>query len=118
MPLAPDLPSLDGPTPQRAYIIGHPRGWSTPQISLHDNRMLDYDETYVHYRSPTDPGSSGSPVFDNEWRLIGVHHAGSSSMARLRGKGGVYQANEAIRISAIIDRLSTVGVGSGPVPRT
>ena len=29
---------------------------------------------------PPSAGSSGSPVFDNEWRLIGLHHSGGARM--------------------------------------
>jgi V8-like Glu-specific endopeptidase len=99
--LAPRLPNLATHTPQRAYVIGHPQGWDEPQFSMQDNQILDYDNTYLHYRSPTDRGSSGSPVFDNHWRLIGLHHAGSEQTPRLNGKGGFYPANEATTIPAI-----------------
>ncbi len=105
LPLAAELPRLDGATPQRAYVIGHPRGLSQPQFSLQDNLLLDYDSTHVHYRSPTEPGSSGSPVFDNNWALIALHHAGAVDTPRLNQHGGSYAANEGIRLSAIIDAL-------------
>lgn len=99
--VAPRLPNLTARTPQRAYVIGHPHGWDEPQFSLQDNGILDHDDTHLHYRSPTDRGSSGSPVFDNSWRLIGLHHAGSATTPRLHGRGGFYPANEAIVMSAI-----------------
>ena len=89
-----------GATP-RAYVIGHPRGLEQPQFSLQDNHILGYDETRMHYRSPTEGGSSGSPVFDKQWNLIALHHAGSLEMRRLDGVG-VYAANEGILVSAII----------------
>jgi V8-like Glu-specific endopeptidase len=84
----------------RAYIIGHPRGYDQPQFSIQDNKMLDHDDTHLHYRSPTEGGSSGSPVFESQWKVIGLHHAGSVTMSRLEGKG-TYPANEALRIDAI-----------------
>ncbi len=105
IPLAAQLPRLDGNTPQRAYVIGHPRGLNQLQFSLQDNLLLDYDTTYVHYRSPTEPGSSGSPVFDNQWALIALHHSGAIDTPRLNQHGGSYAANEGIRLSAIIDAL-------------
>jgi hypothetical protein len=105
IPLAAGLPRLDGDTPQRAYVIGHPRGLNQPQFSLQDNLLLDYDGTYVHYRSPTEPGSSGSPVFDNKWALIALHHAGFPDTPRLNQRGGTYAANEGIRLSAIVEAL-------------
>jgi V8-like Glu-specific endopeptidase len=85
----------------RAYVIGHPLGGGL-QISLHDSVLLDIDdaERLVHYRTPTDPASSGSPVFNTEWQVIGLHHGGSAKTPRLHGAGD-YEANEAISLSAI-----------------
>jgi V8-like Glu-specific endopeptidase len=91
---------------RRAYVIGHPRGLAQPQFSLQDNMLLDYDERVLHYRSPTEPGSSGSPVFNNDWQLIGLHHAGGAKMARLKNAGGTYAANEGITFDAIRGSLA------------
>jgi V8-like Glu-specific endopeptidase len=99
-PLAQGLP----PKPlrhRRAYVIGHPGGSAQPQFSLQDNILLDYDHRVLHYRSPTEGGSSGSPVSDDEWRLIGLHHAGGTRMPALNRAGGTYAANEGITIDAI-----------------
>lgn len=106
LPVADRLPRLGGSPAQRAYIIGHPRGLETPQYSLQDNVILDYDETLLHYRSPTEPGSSGSPVFDGDWELVGLHHAGRTDTPRLHGQGGTYPANEAILVDAVRRRLA------------
>jgi V8-like Glu-specific endopeptidase len=99
-PIAKGLP----PKPldhRRAYLIGHPGGSAQPQFSLQDNILLDYDHRVLHYRSPTEGGSSGSPVFDDEWRMIGLHHAGGTRMPQLNRAGGIYAANEGITIDAI-----------------
>ena len=103
IPLARALPAQG--VQRRTYIIGHPRGLSQPQFSLQDNLLLDYDDMRIHYRSPTEGGSSGSPVFDDQWRLIGLHHAGGFEMPRLNSHGGTYAANEAVRLQAIIEAL-------------
>ena len=84
----------------RAYIIGHPRGYEQPQFSIQDNLLLDHDDVRLHYRSPTEGGSSGSPVFEGLWKVIGLHHAGSARMSCLT-KPGTHAANEALRIDAI-----------------
>jgi V8-like Glu-specific endopeptidase len=105
-PLARALP----PKPlqhRRAYVIGHPHGLAQPQFSLQDNILLDYDQRVLHYRSPTEFGSSGSPVFDNDWRLIGLHHAGGVRMPQLNNAGGTYAANEGITFDAIRGGLAT-----------
>ncbi|MBE7170337.1 MAG: trypsin-like peptidase domain-containing protein [Williamsia sp.] len=89
---------------QRIYIIGHPSG-GTLSMSLQDNLLLDHQAPLIHYRTPTVGGSSGSPVFNRQWELIGVHHKGSSTMPRLHGQQGVYEANEGISIATIIAEL-------------
>jgi hypothetical protein len=101
---APRLPILTAKS--RAFIAGHPRGAGL-QVSLHDSHLLDFDEPHrlVHYRTPTDPGSSGSPVFNDSWDVIAVHHGGSGQMPRLHGSGQ-YEANEGIAVEAIRRRLA------------
>lgn len=91
---------------RRAYVIGHPRGLAQPQFSLQDNILLDYDDRVLHYRSPTEGGSSGSPVFDNQWKLIGLHHAGGFDLLQLNNSGGTYAANEGMTLPAIRQRLA------------
>jgi V8-like Glu-specific endopeptidase len=98
-PIAKTLPLPDGQ--QKVYVIGHPGGRSL-SFSLNDNLLLDYDDRLLHYRAPTEGGSSGSPVFTNQWKLIGLHHAGGFGLQRLNGKPGTYDANEGIQIQRII----------------
>jgi V8-like Glu-specific endopeptidase len=92
------------PTPSRktkVFVVGHPSG-DALQLSLHDSELLDVcdHDRLLHYRTPTEPGSSGSPVFNSNWEVVALHHAGSSAMPRLRGKGQ-YEANEGISIRSI-----------------
>jgi V8-like Glu-specific endopeptidase len=92
------------------YIIGHPGGREV-SFSLQDNRLIDYERSIyddpqsvapcrIHYQSPTEDGSSGSPVFDESWRVIGVHHGGGI-LPMLNGERGVYASNEGLWIEAI-----------------
>lgn len=99
LPLTEALPTIDART--KAYVVGHPRG-SGLQISINDSLLLDIDDNkkLVHYRTPTEPGSSGSPVFNVNWDVIALHHGGSATMPRLRGSG-TYEANEGISFRAI-----------------
>lgn len=92
---------------QRIYIIGHPGG-GTLQLSFQDNALLDHQDPKIHYRTPTEGGSSGSPVFNEQWELVGLHHAGSRTLPKLNGKKGTYEANEGIWIKAIKNALSAV----------
>jgi hypothetical protein len=92
----------------RLYIIGYPGGRGL-SFSLHDSEWLDTDGTLLHYRTPTEPGSSGSPVFDQDnWTLIALHHRGLPEMNKLNGQSGTYEANEGIAVSAIRDALRSV----------
>lgn len=69
-PLVPDK----GQAPQRIYVIGHPGGREL-EVTLYNNSIVACsDSRFVHYRSPTEGGHSGSPVFTREWKAIAVHH--------------------------------------------
>jgi V8-like Glu-specific endopeptidase len=93
--------ALSGAAGRRAYVIGYPNGVQDVCFSLHDTRVLDLDDRVAHYRSPTEDGSSGSPVFDDEWRVFALHHRGGHNLLRLNGLPGTYEANEGIRLDRI-----------------
>jgi hypothetical protein len=111
-PLAKRLPTLGDGADPRVYVIGHPEGRELA-FSLQDNRLLDHEgppgglpslggRVLLHYRAPTEPGSSGSPVFDQgNWTVVGMHHAGGDFMRRLNGASGTYAANEGVWIQSI-----------------
>lgn len=85
----------------RLYVIGHPRGGDMA-ISMQDNYFLAAKERYTHYRSPTEKGSSGSPVFEPlDWRVTALHHKGSKTMPCLDDPTKTHPANEGISILAI-----------------
>lgn len=87
--------------PQRVYIMGHPGGRDL-EFSLHDNRLLACSASHAHYRTPTEGGSSGSPVFDSDgWEAVALHHAGSDAMPRLDDPRATYRANEGILVAAL-----------------
>jgi V8-like Glu-specific endopeptidase len=86
---------------QRVYVIGHPKGGGLA-FSIDDNLLLDHEIPKIHYRAPTEGGSSGSPVFNQNWDLIALHHAGGMDMKKLNGKPGTYPANEGISFQSIL----------------
>jgi endonuclease I len=50
------------------------------QLALRENQVLDILENFVHYHTDTAPGSSGSPVFNDQWELVALHHSGVPAM--------------------------------------
>lgn len=105
------LPSLEvaqwvpDPMPgSYVFVIGHPGG-AELKFSIRGNDYVATDYVKLHYTAPTEKGSSGSPVFDHEWRLIGVHHKGLASMPRIDGDGE-YEANEGMTIEAVREAMT------------
>jgi V8-like Glu-specific endopeptidase len=99
VPLNRDSLSIDG----REYvnIIQHPRG-RPKEVAVQDNRVVKADNMVVHYSCDTEPGSSGSPVFNNQWRLVALHHASVPADDGAGPLGGPPRyLNEGIRLSAI-----------------
>jgi hypothetical protein len=95
------------------YVIGHPAGGGL-KFSIRGNDLLGYDagQFRVHYSAPTEGGSSGSPVFNQAWQLMAVHHAGDAKMRRFDDPSATYQANEGITLKAIreeYERQSAAG---------
>jgi hypothetical protein len=93
----------------RLYIIGHPGGRDL-EFSLNDNYLIACNPQKLHYRTPTEEGSSGSPVFDPVgWKVVGLHHSGRTKMPKLDGPAGeFYEANEGIAILAIQEKTRTL----------
>lgn len=56
-------------------IIQHPNG-EPKQLALRENRVVDELERFLHYQTDTAPGSSGSPVFNDQWEVVALHHSG------------------------------------------
>ena len=79
-------------------IVQHPRG-EKKQVALRENRIVDNLDRFVHYSADTEPGSSGSPVFNDQWEVIALHHASVRAPEHTEF-GGVL--NEGIRVSAIL----------------
>jgi len=80
-------------------IIQHPGG-GAKQIALYHNIIAYVDETRIQYLADTLPGSSGSPVFDDQWRLVALHHEGGSLIEPTTRR--VVYRNEGININCIL----------------
>jgi endonuclease/exonuclease/phosphatase family metal-dependent hydrolase len=88
---------------ERVSIIQHPAG-RRKEIALHENEVTKVMDKVIHYRTDTEPGSSGSPVFNNRWQLVALHHAGWN-------EPGGSATNEGVRISTIVARLRQLQFG-------
>jgi endonuclease G len=78
-------------------IVQHPRG-KKKQIALRENRVVDVVDSFLHYEADTEPGSSGSPVFDDRWQVVCLHHASVPAPDHTELGGFV---NEGIRASSL-----------------
>lgn len=84
----------------RLTVVGHPDG-AEPMISLYGNYFAAFHEPekpkVVRYRTPTERGSSGSPVFTEYWEVMAVHHAALEGLQLNEGilmeriKGALHQ---------------------------
>ncbi|MCK4825594.1 trypsin-like peptidase domain-containing protein, partial [bacterium] len=76
------------------------------QIAMNDNEVKYADETIVQYITDTLPGSSGSPVFNDNWQVIALHHSGGSIPEP--STNSIHFRNEGIRIGAVIKDIPTL----------
>jgi len=103
-------------------IIQHPRA-EMKQVSLRENRVIGILDDYVHSITDTSPGSSGSPVFNDQWNVVSLHHSGvpktddqgnyltkdNKIWTQDMGDDMIdWIANESVRISSIIKHLEDV----------
>jgi endonuclease G len=118
---------------ERLNIIHHPQG-DYKQISIRENLFVDISETKIFYQTDTAQGSSGSPVFNDQWQVVGLHH---KSIAKMSADGKnyldkdnkiipvvddkidvtriVWLRNEGMRISVILKHLEKENPGNGLV---
>ena len=64
-------------------------------------------EDVLHYHATVLSGSSGSPVFNDKFEPIALHHRGAASRTALTqdGSPGPTEIAEGIRVSAIVKKM-------------
>jgi endonuclease G, mitochondrial len=104
--------AIDG---EPVTIIQHPNG-DPKQIAIHASKVIKLDpdtvpvnlDHFIHYTTDTEPGSSGSPVLNDQWQVVALHH---KAVPKPRPKNTpatqpiIWLANEGVRISAIFSAL-------------
>jgi endonuclease G, mitochondrial len=135
-----------------ATIIQHPRG-RQKHVAARNNRIEVYvydkelsskqdvdDNNHLYYSTDTMPGSSGAPVFSDQWYVVALHRRGVPKTATqstgavvgpvvLRRDGSAAQegdatesvefiANEGVRISRIARCLETLRATGAPEVQT
>ena len=88
-------------------IIQHPDG-DYKKVVVRENNLVARFGTVLHYFADTSPGSSGSPVFNDQWEVIALHHWGEPhrEIAMPDGKPLRKDVNEGIRITALVAALT------------
>lgn len=103
-------------------IVQHPNGQSK-QVAIRENKLLPFDDAddFLTYQSDTFQGSSGSPVFNDLWAVVALHHSGKplrDEQGHYIGRDGKpitdhqpqesevkWIANEGVRTSKVIAHL-------------
>jgi Trypsin-like peptidase domain/Effector-associated domain 1 len=94
MPADAPVIELTGAAPvrvdDRVYIIQHPSG-APKKIGMIHNVVRSVDDDVVQYLTDTEGGSSGSPVFNEQWGLVALHHqwveATTNGVTEIRNQG-------------------------------
>ncbi len=87
-------------------IVEHPNGWYK-KLVLRENRIVARGADTLHYEADTEGGSSGSPVLNDAWEMVALHHWGKPYL-EIRTPGGAtipVTVNEGIRGSRIVEEL-------------
>jgi endonuclease G, mitochondrial len=86
-------------------IIQHPSG-NPKRVALRNNLLTSADAVTIRYFTDTLGGSSGSPVFDDTWRVVGLHR-GAQSVQGVSFQGrDTAVVNVGTQVSAILSYLA------------
>lgn len=101
---------------ENVTIIQHPGG-APKQIAIRASQIIEFGkddiipgldaERFIHYTTDTEPGSSGSPVLNDQWQVVALHHKAVPAPLPPDGQPveEVWIANEGVRVSAIYKLL-------------
>jgi len=93
------------PIESRVNIIQHPAGLPK-QISFQNNLVVYSDSKIVQYVTSTLCGSSGSPVYNDQWKVVAIHHAGGYLLEP--GSNKMFYRNEGISVISILNNVPSI----------
>jgi V8-like Glu-specific endopeptidase len=99
----------------RVNIIQHPDG-KPLKVVMTQNYIVHKTDLRVQYIADTTRGSSGSPVFNQRWEIVALHHSGNpyppESFVDTAKKvwKGQFRVNEGIPIRAILKDFKKQGI--------
>lgn len=120
--LDPTVGKLGNEDEEALNIIHHPEG-DYKQLSIRENIFVKIMPATIWYKTDTAQGSSGSPVYNDQWQVVALHHMGvgkKNEEGKYIDKNGniilevdgkidaskvVWIANEGIRISVILQDI-------------
>ena len=114
-------------------LVLHPAG-RTKRIVIRNSRLVDlpYEpalKPFLYYEADTGPGCSGSPVLNDRWEIVALHHSGvpkTDAKGRLVDAAGkvianaadtgriVWIASEGVRVSQIVRHLAGATLSNDP----
>ena len=86
--------------PEPVNIIHHPLG-GTMQVSLRFNQVEKIEQNRIFYLADIEKGSSGAPVFNDDWQVVGLHCAGNE----VDKTGRILSPNWGVPIQLILDKI-------------
>ena len=113
-------------TGEPVNVVGHPMG-RLKEIAIRNNSLQTVLEEFIHYETDTEPGNSGSPVFNDQWEIVALHHSGvprtdedgnwlKPDGTRWRPQDGDdtidWIANEGARVSVLLQHLAARQLGA------
>ena len=117
---------------QSVNIVQHPDG-RPKEVVIRNNQLIDLfdnqdDIPFCQYLADTEQGSSGSPVYNDQWEIIALHHQAvpqTNAKGEMVDAAGVvirkgddqgriiWIANEGIRVSRLVGHI---GANLPPAP--